>query len=150
MSTDTTRFSGDVPSFINKMIAMILCSPLHGLLDNRLIVLSFQGRKSGKEYVFPVGYVADGDELHVVSNHGWWKNLHGNVPVSVWLKGQKRNAIADATYGDESVINAILEAVKKTPMILKTYHIEVDSNRQPKLESVGQAAQNVAFIRITL
>lgn len=151
MATDTTTpTSGNVPPFVSTIIATLLRSPLHKLLDKSFLVLSFKGRKSGKEYLFPVGYVADGNELHVVSNHGWWKNLRGNVPVEIWFKGQRRAAVADAAHGDESVVNAILAAVRKTPQILKTYHIEVDADGQPKFESVRQAAQNVAFIRIIL
>lgn len=151
MATDTkTPTSGNIPPFVNTIIATLLRSPLHGLLDKSLLVLSFKGRKSGKEYMFPVGYVADGNELHVVSNHDWWKNLSGNVPVEIWFKGQRRKALADAAHGDESVVNAILAAVQKTPQIRKTYHIEVDADGKLKLESVRQAAQSVAFIRIML
>ena len=45
-------------------------------------------------------------------DHNWWKNLRGNVPLTVWYKGKKCRAVADAVQGDESVVNAILAAIK--------------------------------------
>ena len=42
---------------LNPVVKALLGSPLHGLLSHDLMVLSFSGRKSGKQYAIPVGYL---------------------------------------------------------------------------------------------
>src|SRR5207244_3790073 len=75
---------------LNALIGGLLRSPLHGLLSSSTLILSFRGRKSGKQYTFPVGYYdRRGDTLAVIPLHPWWKNLQGHVPVTIWLKGRK-------------------------------------------------------------
>lgn len=73
---------------VNPVMKMILWSPLHGLMSNDLMILSFAGRKSGKRYSTPVGYIQQGDRLYLFTHSGWWKNLRGGAPVSVRLRGK--------------------------------------------------------------
>lgn len=54
------------------------------------LILTTVGRKSGKERVTPLLYLADGDNLVVVAsmggaaqNPGWWHNLRGNPAAQV-------------------------------------------------------------------
>ena len=51
------------------------------------MLLSFQGRKSGKRYTIPVGYLQQGQRLFIFSHAGWWQNLPGQ-PVTVRLRGR--------------------------------------------------------------
>ncbi len=53
----------------NPVLIFLLRSPLHTLVSRSLMVLIFQGRKSGKRYTIPVGYVERGNHLFVFS-HG--------------------------------------------------------------------------------
>src|SRR6184192_3137638 len=100
-----TPFVGNV---INPLIALLLRSPLHGVLSKSTILLTFKGRKSGKIYNLPVGYYdLQGDSLVVIPLHRWWKNLQDNAPVTVWLKGRKYIGVANATQGDEVTVNAL-------------------------------------------
>src|SRR5262245_53647511 len=83
---------------LNALIAGLLRSPLHGLLSKSTLILSFKGRATGKIYTFPVGYYRhSGDSLIVIPLHRWWKNLCGDVPVTIWLKGRKYAGVADAS-----------------------------------------------------
>jgi hypothetical protein len=135
----------------NTIFSLLLRSPLHGLLSNQFILLSFKGRKSGKEYTFPVGYQREGDELKVISPRGWWKNLRGgNVPVTVLLKGQAHSGTAEAFHGNEQVVDAFHSFVQKNPSLIRMYHMERDANGQAKHESVLQAARHIALVRIRL
>ena len=61
----------------NPIIILLLCSPLHSLIDKSMMLITLTGRKSGKKYTFPVSYVRDGDTLLMISQreHTWWKNL---------------------------------------------------------------------------
>lgn len=135
----------------NLVFVSLLRSPLHGLLDNSFILLSFKGRKSGREYTFPVGYIRNGDLLQIISPRGWWQNLRaGNVPVTILLKGEQRRGIAEAWKGNERVADEFQHFVKKSPSLIRMYHIEQDASGQPKPESIRQAATHIALIHIQL
>lgn len=72
---------------VNPTMAAILRSPLHRLLSGSLMLLSFQGRKSGKRYTIPVGYLQQGQRLYIFSHAGWWRNLPGQR-VTLRLRGR--------------------------------------------------------------
>lgn len=74
--------------FVNPVLKALLRSPLHRLMSNALLVLSFQGRKSGKLYSIPVRYVRHGHRLWLLTHSKWWKNLR-DTPVSVRLQGKQ-------------------------------------------------------------
>lgn len=46
---------------MNKVSTMILRSPLHGLISNSVLLITFSGRKSGKRYTTPITRVCKGD-----------------------------------------------------------------------------------------
>lgn len=48
------RFS----QLMNCVPQLLLRSPLHGLMSNRYLLITFTGRKSGKRYTTPVAYLA--------------------------------------------------------------------------------------------
>jgi hypothetical protein len=135
---------------MNGIVSGLLRSPLHGIMSNTLILLSFKGKRSGKTYTLPVGYTLDGDLVKIVSSAGWWKNLRKNVPVTLWLKGQQRSGIAEAFYGDEHVVEAITALAPNSPTLRKMYSVGLDANGQPNPEDVRRAAAHVAQIRVSL
>ena len=63
---------------INPLSRALLRSPLHGLMSRHVIVLCFEGRRTGKRYETPVAYrrADDGALEALTSVHGaWWRNL---------------------------------------------------------------------------
>ena len=71
--------------FGNVFVAVVLRSPLHRTLSGSLILISYRGRKSGREYTVPVAYAEDADGLIVFVGHSeaktWWRSMPGNVRV---------------------------------------------------------------------
>jgi hypothetical protein len=136
---------------LNAVFVTILRSPLHGMLSNRFALLSFKGRKSGKQYTLVIGYQRDDEMLTIISPRGWWKNLReGNVPVTILLHGKWRNAVAEAFQGGEIAVNAFQRAAQKSPALIRMYRIEREADGQLKLESLRQATCKVAVIHIRL
>ena len=78
---------------INPTMKAVLHSPLHGLMSKRLMVLSFNGRNSGKRYATPIGYIQRDNRLWLFTHSNWWKNLRG-TPVSLRLRGRDVRGIA--------------------------------------------------------
>jgi hypothetical protein len=79
---------------VNPVLGGLLRSPLHSLISKRLMLLSFQGRKSGKRYTIPVGYLEKGSRIFVISHSSWSKNFGSGAPVSLRLRGKQVNGTA--------------------------------------------------------
>jgi F420H(2)-dependent quinone reductase len=136
---------------LNVVFSVILRSPIHRMLSQKFLLLSFQGRKSGKQYTLVVGYLREGEALEVISPRNWYKNLRGgNTQVSILLQGQWYHGEAEAFHGDETVAAGYLRAMHHSPSLIRMYHVEVDETGQPKPESVHQATRNTSLVRIRL
>lgn len=156
MTTDTSvSLPPSPPKFVitvlNGLISMLLRSPLHGVLSKSSIVLSFKGYRSGKLYAFPVGYYdLQGNTLSVIPLHGWWKNLRGNVPVTVWLKGRKYQGSADATKGDEKTVNELRRLIENSANLIRLYKIQQNDLGQLDSQRTYQVAESLPLVRIRL
>ncbi len=82
---------------MNPVIHPILDSCFHRLFSSRLVLLKFTGRKSGKEFVTPVGYSKFGDTILIglteTHNRNWWRNYREPWPMMLkhkgrWLEGE--------------------------------------------------------------
>ena len=80
----------------NAIATTILHSPWHRMRSDRLLLLTFTGRKSGKKFTTPMRYVQEGQtlRLHVVRSP-WWKNLVGEATVHVLLRGETCTGTAE-------------------------------------------------------
>jgi hypothetical protein len=80
---------------VNPVVRALLASPLHPLLDRRLLVIALTGRRSGRPVVLPVGYRGEAGALWIrvgwPDRKRWWRNLQGEgAPVRVLLRGRWR------------------------------------------------------------
>lgn len=98
---------------INPIMAALLCSPLHRVLSNSLMLLSFQGRKTGKRYRIPVGYVEQGNQLFLFSHSAWAKNFRGGAPVSLQFRGVARQGRATLTEDPATIANMVRLMVER-------------------------------------
>ena len=73
--------------------------------SDRLLLLTFIGRKSGKEFTTPLRYTQEGETLRLIVVYPWWRNLLGETTVRVLLRGQIRTGIAEVlSEEDEEAI----------------------------------------------
>lgn len=61
----------------NKPMAWLLRSPFHAFISGGILLLTYQGRKSGRQYSTPVNYSLEEDVYRVVSlrERVWWRNF---------------------------------------------------------------------------
>ncbi|MBT77004.1 MAG: nitroreductase family deazaflavin-dependent oxidoreductase [Gammaproteobacteria bacterium] len=83
----------------------LLRSPLHGLWSDSLMLITFKGRKSGKNFTTPVRYIqTDGTvRCFTGSENQWWRNLRGGANVVLRIRGKDRpyKAVAIDTNPEE-------------------------------------------------
>jgi len=92
---------------INVPMRFVLGLPFATPLGGTLMLAFIVGRKSGKVYRQPVGYVWDGDAM-LTSGGGKWKlNLRPDVPVRIRLRGQDITASPELV-SDPDEVGALL------------------------------------------
>jgi hypothetical protein len=100
---------------LNPLIAWVLRSPLHPLLDRGLLMLRVTGRRTGRQYWIPVGYQHDGRTITVLVSKAprkrWWRNYRDPGPVDVLLRGRTLHGRAHVVPTESSTFQ---EAVERT------------------------------------
>jgi deazaflavin-dependent oxidoreductase (nitroreductase family) len=141
--------------FLNPAICVLLRSPFHGLLSGQILLLTYTGRKSGRRYTLPVGYIRDDDALLVVSQHSelkhWWRNLRDGTPVTLLLRGQRviarPDVIEDATAVAAEVQRLIAQLGPREAS--RQLYMGLDVAPPPTQEQLAQALHGVVMVRIT-
>ena len=116
------RMRGRVPLLalnrtVNPALGVVLRSPVHRLASNRLALITYTGRRSGRRYTIAVAYRDNGDEVTIVvgwpDRKVWWRNLTGEGgPVSLVVRGQELRGHAIAT---RNASGDVLVRVRVTP-----------------------------------
>jgi hypothetical protein len=92
----------------NPAIKLMLRSPLHPLLSGGLLLITVTGRRSGREFTFPVSYSRPSEDKVEITvgwpeRKKWWRNLRGKGgPVRLRLRGKERTGHAVARGDAES------------------------------------------------
>jgi hypothetical protein len=131
---------------LNPVIKALLGSPLHGLISHELMVLSFTGRKSGKQYAVAVGYLQKDNRLYFSCLAGWWQNLPG-APVAVRLRGQDRHGAAARIADPEGIREVVqmLIAKRGEPVAKRIGLLAARTDAE-----AGNTPQRPVFIQIDL
>ena len=73
-----------------------------------MLLLEHVGRKSGRNRVSPLLYLADGDDLVIVASKGgshthpiWWLNLRDHPETTVDVGSEKRSVVARQASPEE-------------------------------------------------
>ena len=100
---------------INPLVEALLRSPLHVLVSDVLLILTYKSKKSGTVYTTPVGYERRGNALVVTSSYDgvWWTNLRGSQPVFVRLQGTRRRGVAEVTEDPAGIAAYLDEFVER-------------------------------------
>lgn len=147
--TQTTP--GGVPPFVNRMMKFLLNSPLHGIVSNNFLLISFTGRKSGKMYTTPVSYSRDGHCLYIFTHATWWKNLIPERPVTLRVRGRDLQGLPEPVAEDKKAVAAgLMDHLRRAPQDAGFYGVSLDENKEPNAKDVEIGAQTAVMIRIRL
>jgi len=137
----------------NSIIEWLLKSPMHGVVSKNMMLVSYTGRKSGLEYATPVNYwqVNDGDEGILLttskSERVWWRNLRGDRPVVLQLRGVSMNALGTVVeeFNEKERLFGVL--FTQNPGIGRYFKVALDDNNQPINEDVERTAADTVLVR---
>ena len=134
----------------NPIVVSLLRSPLHGVMSKSVMLLTYRGRRSAREFTTPVSYVRDGDDLLVVGSrdHSWWKNLRGGAPVVVRVRGLKLEGIAEAFEGEDAE-GGLLRVLRAVPAYRRYWGVEIDATNRPEdPEALARIARDNTLVRV--
>ncbi len=100
-------------SIANPIFRRLLRSPLHGLVDEHLMLLRFRGRSSGRTYEVVVGRRNICGHLAVLTSSPWRANLRGGVPVEATIEGERRRGQAGLEEDPERVAHVYANLIEQ-------------------------------------
>ena len=136
----------------NPLVRLLLGSPLHRMLGDSFLVLHLTGRKTGRRYDIPVGYVDMGGKLTVVTIARWRVNLRGGADVEVTLHGRLRPMHA-LLEEDPAVLAVSYQAMITRTGLNKAQRqlgISLPAARPPTALELQDAAREYGWSIITL
>src|SRR3954452_21470262 len=102
---------------VNPALRMVLRSRAHGVASGHLALITYTGRRTGREYRIPVMYRDTGDEVTIgvgwPDRKVWWRNLTGEGgPVRLVVAGKELRGHAVATRGEgrEALVRVRVDA----------------------------------------
>lgn len=88
----------------NAFVRWLLRSRFHPLLSSKVVLLEVKGRKSGRMYLVPVNFRqvqgADGISVMTYRHRQWWRNIRDGGELTVYLRGERTDAIAEVVTDD--------------------------------------------------
>ena len=140
---------GSVTPMGNRLVALVLRSPLHRLLSGSLLLLSVTGRRSGQRHTFPVSYLREDDRVVVLVGNAeskrWWRNLVEPAAVGVLLRGRRRHGTGRLATGTE-LDEALLAYLQRHPGAWRALGVGAAASG----EDVGHAAARATVVIIDL
>jgi hypothetical protein len=135
----------------NDFMAWVLRSPFHGMLSSGMMLITINGRKTGKNYTTPVGYYHEEGCLWVITSREriWWRNLLGGSRVSLLLKRKLVQGEAEVELDEGAVAMRMVEYLRHVPQAARQMGIRIVNN-VPDTEDIARTAKDRLFIRIKL
>ncbi|HEU5347810.1 MAG TPA: hypothetical protein VFU63_04275 [Ktedonobacterales bacterium] len=139
--------------WFNTPMLWLLRSPLHGIVSGSMLAIRVRGRISGRMYTLPVNYLQNGLTLLILSTRDrtWWRNLEPKAPVTLWLRGRRVQAMAQAITSPEEVIKGLLVVLRRSPRYQRSLGVALDAQGNARQnDQLARAASQYVVIRIAL
>ena len=115
-----------------------------------MMVLTYQGARSGRTYSFPVGYAEDEEGLVTFTRFSWWKNFREERPVSLRLRGREVRGTAVAVRDPDAVAERFAYYLRRNPHDGKYFGVRVGRDGRADPDEMASAAGRLVMIRSRL
>lgn len=132
---------------VNPIVKRVLRSPLHGIVSDWLMLLSYEGRRSGSRYTTPVAYERDGPDIVVTTfrdQASWWRNFQDGHPARLWIRGEPVDAEGTAEVASAEVadwLDVLMD--RNRTRLLGLFGLDAASSR----EEIADAASDLVVVR---
>ena len=130
---------------INPAMRLLLRSPLHFLVSGSLLLITYEGRKTGRRYTTPLRYVRKEEVIRCFTSASteWWRNLQGGKQVNLRVAGKDGQYLAQIIKDDKQTLRAELEAyLVQFPQDAAYHEVGLDADKQPIAGDLDRAIEN--------
>ena len=138
----------------NPIMKFLLNSRWHKVASDNILLITVIGRKTGKQYTTPVNYIED-EEAGILtilthSHRTWWRNLRGNAPVTVRLRGETLTGIGHVYEEGPQLADTFFEYLRAAPSLARHFGVELDEDGQPIRVAIEAAAIGKVMVEVWL
>jgi hypothetical protein len=115
-------------------------------MSRNTLLLTYTGRRSGKEYSLPIGYLRKNDLLITVSARDrlWWRNFRGGAPARMLIQGKSYAAIGEVIEEQTAVVAGLAQYVSLAPRLARFFKISLLEDGTPdQRDLVREAGERV-------
>jgi len=140
---------------LNPIFDVVLRSRFHCLLSRGLALITVTGRRTGRRYTIPVGYLETSDAVVVLVNDAptktWWRNYLQPGPIEMRLRGVHRSGRAVVVPPrSEQFRRTAEESFRRSRVIPRLFGVAFDPSGELSVADAGRLAQRAAIVRIAL
>ncbi|MCU0513834.1 MAG: nitroreductase family deazaflavin-dependent oxidoreductase [Anaerolineae bacterium] len=122
-----------------RLQAFLLRRNWMGAMGDHVLVLTVTGRKTGRTYSTPVGYLREGPNFIALNPEGksnWYRNIQANPAVRLNVRGQEMAARA-----------VLITDAAEIDTLFQRYHREITPDVFPRLFGVAHDAPEAELLR---
>lgn len=136
----------------NPFVRFLLRSPLHGVMSGSTMLVTYTGRKSGRQYTLPVGYLRQDDTLTTISSRSriWWRNLRDGSKIELFLKGKHLEAAGEVIEDPGMVAQGLRDYLLQAPQFGRFFNIALDEEGKPNKHDLEREAEQLVLIKMHL
>ncbi len=136
----------------NWFISWLMRSPFHGLISGSILLITYNGRRSGKKFSAPLNYVRDGNTLWVTSvrSRRWWRNFREEWPIQVLLQKVEIEGNGLAITEPEQLSQAFSEFFRLAPANARFFKVNLEDGGTPIQEDLDRIVAERVLVRIQI
>jgi hypothetical protein len=137
---------------VNPILASLLRTPLAGPARKQLMVLSFTGRKTGRQYSIPVSAHVIDNDLYALTGAPWKQNFRGGAAAQVVYDG-KTTAMRGELIRDRTVVSDLFLRCAQSYGVKRAQRmigLKFHEQRIPTLEEFAEAVDRLHLAAVKL
>lgn len=135
---------------LNPIMRFLLRLPLRGPMQERLLLLTYTGRKSGRQHTVPISFAEAADGSLLVPGGGAWKwNLGEGRRVQLLLRGRLRHADSELISDPAEVEQLLPVMVASNPRAESFIGVPIEADGRPNAALLA-AALHDGFVVVRL
>lgn len=145
-----------IPEFlfliINPAMRILLRSPMHALMSESLMLITYTGRKSGRVYTTPVRYLRTSSAIQCFTSPDthWWRNLRGGAEVTLTIEGKDRHFVANVIENDpDKTREALRHYLTVFPQDAAYHDVKLRSDKSLVTADLEKAAKTAIVVVAT-
>lgn len=137
---------------VNPIVRLLLRSPIHHFWSASLMLITFRGRNSQREFTTPVRYIRVGDTVRCFtsSENQWWRNMRGGAEVLLRIEGEEKRYRATAIENDPPHAREWLQYyLVRFPQDAAYHSIRLNPDKSLVTEDLREASRHAIVIEAT-